>query len=225
MVRNVSEALRGTRQTNQRAELTAVARALDHIPIDREAIVWTDSSYSIKCLTEWSDNWIRRNWKTSGGKDVENRDLIEPTLARMAERKLCKAATHLKWLKGHANHPGNVAADRLAVNGSRSSTPELRSGDGRDFSATLRTPTPKPSTAMHKFATAGTRDITPGHREVFEDAPKPDKDDADEEEIEKIFRTLADEQATSVYIDDHMMQDVPPTYAATRLSTAGAKEG
>jgi ribonuclease HI len=202
--RNVSEALRGNRQTNQRAELTAVARALDHIPIDREAMIWTDSSYSIKCLTEWSDNWIRRNWKTSGGKDVENRDLIEPILARMAERKLCKAETHLKWLKGHANHPGNVAADRLAVNGSRTSTPEMRSGDGRDFSVTLRTPTPKPSTAMHKFATAGARDVTPGRREVLQDSPKRANDDADEEELEQIFRDLADEQPASAYIDDHI---------------------
>ncbi|KAH8723548.1 ribonuclease H-like domain-containing protein [Phaeosphaeriaceae sp. PMI808] len=136
--RNVSEALRGTRQTNQRAELTAVARALDHIPIDRDALIYTDSYYSIRCLTEWFPKWETTGWKSSSGKDVENRDLIEPTITRIREREMCKATTKLQWLKGHSNHPGNVAADKLAVQGSRFSTPELRGA--QEFSSTLTRP-------------------------------------------------------------------------------------
>ncbi|KAH7411842.1 ribonuclease H-like domain-containing protein [Phaeosphaeria sp. MPI-PUGE-AT-0046c] len=135
--RNVSEPLRGGRQTNQRAELTAVARALDHVPIDRSVLIHTDSNYSIKCLTEWFQKWETNNWKSSSGKDVENRDLVEPIIARIRERELCRAKTDFQWIKGHANDPGNTAADLLAVQGSRCSTPELRAVDIKTISATL----------------------------------------------------------------------------------------
>jgi ribonuclease HI len=137
--RNISEPLRGSRQTNQRAELTAVARALDHVPIDRSVLIHTDSNYSIKCLTEWFQKWEKNNWKSSSGKDVENKDLVEPIIARIRERDMCRAKTDFKWIKGHANDPGNVAADLLAVQGSRTSTPELRNGDIKTISATLNT--------------------------------------------------------------------------------------
>lgn len=135
--RNVSEPLRGARQTNQRAELTAVARALDHVPIDRSVLIHTDSNYSIKCLTEWFQKWEQNKWKSSSGKDVENKDLIEPIIARIRERELCRAKTDFQWIKGHANDPGNTAADLLAVQGSRNSTPELRATDIKTISATL----------------------------------------------------------------------------------------
>lgn len=51
---------------------------------------------------------------------------MEPIVSRVCEREACKAKTKFKWIKGHANDPGNVAADQLAVQGSRSSTPQLR---------------------------------------------------------------------------------------------------
>lgn len=119
--------------------MVAVARALDHVPIDRDVIIVTDSRYSIQCLTEWFPKWEKNNWKSSTGKDVENKDLIEPIIARIREREMTRAKTKFEWVKGHANDPGNVAADTLAVNGSRSSTPLLRSAE--EFSVTLRGPT------------------------------------------------------------------------------------
>ncbi|KAJ8115004.1 hypothetical protein OPT61_g3243 [Boeremia exigua] len=136
--RNVSEPLRGSKQTNQRAELTAVARALDHVPIDRDVLICTDSYYAIRCITEWSPKWLKNGWKNSAGKDVENRDLVEPIISRVCEREACKAKTKFQWIKGHANDPGNVAADQLAVQGSRQSTPQLRGEI--EFSTTLTGP-------------------------------------------------------------------------------------
>ncbi|KAI9819792.1 MAG: hypothetical protein M1832_003867 [Thelocarpon impressellum] len=117
--RNVSEALAGPRQTNQRAELTAVYRALDIAPRHREVCIYTDSSYSINCVTVWHLNWKRNNWRTSAGKAVENRDLIEDILRKIEERNALNVETTFQWIKGHANDPGNVEADRLAVNGAR----------------------------------------------------------------------------------------------------------
>lgn len=187
--RNVSEALRGDRQTNQRAELTAVARALDHIAIDRAAEIVTDSNYSIKCLTEWCNKWMQNNWRNAAGKPVENRDLIEPIVARIRERNLCRAETKFRWIKGHANDAGNVAADELAVLGSRNSTPELRAK--REFSLTLNTPT-----RLHYFKESKEEErqgnvvvrVPTQSKVVDADA---DEDDAD---FDEIFAELAKEQ-------------------------------
>lgn len=119
LVRNISEALPGARQTNQRAELTAILRALDVVPRNRDVTIVTDSRYAIDCVTSWCINWRRNGWKTATGKAVENRDLVENILSKIEERKGSKVQTKFEWIKGHANHSGNVEADKLAVNGAR----------------------------------------------------------------------------------------------------------
>ncbi|KAM5441105.1 putative ribonuclease H [Microsporum ferrugineum] len=115
--RNVSEPLAGSRQTNQRAELTAISRALDIAPKHRDVTIFTDSKYSIDCVTVWYINWQRNNWVTSAQKPVENKDLVQSILAKIEERKSLKVKTLFEWVKGHNKDAGNEAADRLAVNG------------------------------------------------------------------------------------------------------------
>ena len=117
--RNVSEALKGTKQTNQRAELTAIQRALDIAPKHRDVTIYTDSKYAIDCVTNWYRNWERNGWRNSGGKPVENVDLVKGVRAAMAEREQLGRKTLMVWVKGHANTQGNVEADRLAVAGAR----------------------------------------------------------------------------------------------------------
>lgn len=117
--RNVSESLPGSRQTNQRAELTAISRALEIVPRNRHVVIITDSRYAIDCVTTWYINWRKNGWKTSAGKAVENKDLVENILVKMEERNKLQVQTDFEWIKGHANHPGNVEADRLAVDGAR----------------------------------------------------------------------------------------------------------
>ncbi|KAK2850620.1 hypothetical protein FQN49_005488 [Arthroderma sp. PD_2] len=117
--RNVSEPLLGSRQTNQRAELTAISRALDIAPKHRDVTIYTDSKYSIDCVTVWCLNWQRNNWTTSTQKPVENKDLIQAILAKIEERESLEVKTLFEWVKGHNKHAGNEAADRLAVNGAQ----------------------------------------------------------------------------------------------------------
>lgn len=117
--RNISETLPGPRQTNQRAELTAILRALQIVPRNRDVSIVTDSRYAIDCVTVWHINWRKNGWKTSAGKAVENKDLVESVLAKIEERNSLAVQTTFEWIKGHANHPGNVEADKLAVNGAR----------------------------------------------------------------------------------------------------------
>jgi ribonuclease HI len=117
--RNVSEPLKGARQTNQRAELTAILRAVDIAPRHRDVTIVTDSRYSIDCVTVWFINWRRNNWMTKDKKPVENRDLIESILVKIEERNELKVKTLFEWIKGHNKDPGNEAADQLAVYGAQ----------------------------------------------------------------------------------------------------------
>lgn len=115
--RNVSEALKGSRQTNQRAELTAIQRALDIAPSHRDVTIYTDSKYAIDCVTNWYKNWMRNGWVNSKGKSVENKDLVQDIRDKLEERDLLGKVTYFVWVKGHAADAGNIAADRLAVEG------------------------------------------------------------------------------------------------------------
>jgi ribonuclease HI len=117
--RNISEALPGPRQTNQRAELTAISRALDTVPKGRDVTIVTDSRYSIDCVTVWYVNWRKNGWKTATGKAVENKDLVEGILTRIEDRKKVGSVTEFEWIKGHSGADGNVEADKLAVEGAR----------------------------------------------------------------------------------------------------------
>jgi ribonuclease HI len=90
---------------------------LDITPLDRNVQIFSDSSYAIKCVTEWFQSWEQKGWLTSSKKPVENRDLVEEVVQRIRDREMCGVKTKFTWLKGHADDPGNVAADRLAVRG------------------------------------------------------------------------------------------------------------
>ncbi|KAL8957516.1 MAG: hypothetical protein Q9193_005232 [Seirophora villosa] len=117
--RNISETLPGPRQTNQRAELTAILRALEIVPKNLNVSIITDSKYGIDSVTVWYINWRKNGWKTSAGKAVENRDLVENILAKIEERESLGTLTAFEWIKGHNNNAGNVEADRLAVEGAK----------------------------------------------------------------------------------------------------------
>jgi ribonuclease HI len=123
--RNLSEPLSGTRQTNQRAELTAIQRALEIAPRNRPVTICTDSNYSIKCVTEWFVKWRANGWLNAARKPVENKDLIEKILALIDQRKNMSQEissinkVEFVWVKGHATNEGNIAADELAVAGAR----------------------------------------------------------------------------------------------------------
>ena len=76
--RNISERLWG-RQTNQRAELWAAIRGIQGAiqgNID-EIEIKTDSTYTIKGVTEWSKKWRKNGYCTAGGDPVKNSDLFK----------------------------------------------------------------------------------------------------------------------------------------------------
>ncbi len=98
--------------TNNRMEMTAVIEALRALSRSCEAVVFTDSSYVQKGISEWIHSWKRNGWKTADKKPVKNADLWQ-TLDDLAKGHKIE----WRWVKGHAGHPENERADQLANRG------------------------------------------------------------------------------------------------------------
>lgn len=98
--------------TNNRMELTAVIQALAALKRRCKVVVYTDSEYVRKGITEWIIGWKRRGWKTADNKPVKNDDLW-----RRLEELAAQHEVEWRWVKGHAGDPGNERADGLANRG------------------------------------------------------------------------------------------------------------
>ncbi len=98
--------------TNNRMELMAVIRALEALKRPSRVRVYTDSQYVHKGISEWMRKWKRNGWKTADRKAVKNDDLWRE-LDSLASRH----EVEWHWVKGHAGHPENERADRLANKG------------------------------------------------------------------------------------------------------------
>ena len=98
--------------TNNRMEMTAVIEALRVLSRSCDAIVFTDSSYVQKGISEWIHGWKRNGWKTADRKPVKNADLWQALDELAAGHKI-----EWRWVRGHAGHPENERADLLANRG------------------------------------------------------------------------------------------------------------
>ncbi|KAG2236544.1 hypothetical protein INT48_000844 [Thamnidium elegans] len=115
--RNASIRLDGEKQTNQRAEASAVNHALEQSQNGTELLeIMTDSQYVIKAATVWSKKWVANEWKSANGSDVQNRDLFERMLSLIASRK---GPVQFTYVPGHKGVEGNEKADQLAVAGAQ----------------------------------------------------------------------------------------------------------
>lgn len=98
--------------TNNRMELMAAIQALENLARPCKVRVYTDSTYVSKGISEWLPNWIRRGWKTAAREPVKNEDLW-----RRLDSARGRHQVEWHWVKGHAGHPENERADRLANRG------------------------------------------------------------------------------------------------------------
>ncbi len=95
--------------TNNRMELMAAIMALEALSEPCRGTLQTDSQYVRQGITEWMGNWVRRNWKTSGGDPVKNRDLWERLHAATQRHTI-----EWRWVKGHSGDVDNERVDLLA---------------------------------------------------------------------------------------------------------------
>ena len=98
--------------TNNRMELMAAIRALEALKRPSQVKLYTDSIYVMKGITAWIHDWKRKGWRTADKKPVKNEDLW-----RQLDRLAAKHDIQWHWVRGHAWHPENERADKLANKG------------------------------------------------------------------------------------------------------------
>lgn len=95
--------------TNNRMELTAAIKGLEALKRPCKVVLSTDSRYVIDGLTKWLAGWQRNGWRTAARQPVKNADLWQELIAAAAPHRI-----RWEWVKGHAGHPENERADKLA---------------------------------------------------------------------------------------------------------------
>ena len=119
--RNISEKfINGP--TNQRAEIYAIIKCIDILNsenIKKNIHIYTDSQYTINCITKWIPKWIKNNWINSKNESVKNKDLLEELYL-----KYNKVSINLIHINSHTNKKdvhslGNAMADKLALEGAQ----------------------------------------------------------------------------------------------------------
>lgn len=109
-VRELSAGYRKT--TNNRMEMLAVIVGLEALTKPCQVTVVSDSKYVTDAFNQkWLENWQKKNWKTSTGKPVKNKQLW----LRMLEAVKPHERVEFQWIKGHAGHPENERCDLLAT--------------------------------------------------------------------------------------------------------------
>ena len=98
--------------TNNKMELTAVIRGLQALNKTCDVVITTDSKYVLAGITEWIENWKKRNWRTANKKPVLNVELWKELDELVAGHVI-----EWVWIKGHSGHAENEIADQLANRG------------------------------------------------------------------------------------------------------------
>lgn len=110
--------------TNNRMELMAVIRGLEASRSwDVPTLVYTDSTYVIRGITQWIWGWMKKGWVTAEGKPVANAELWKLLLSAVGKRKV-----EWKYVRGHSGIPGNERVDEIAVSYSQGRSFDLYSG-------------------------------------------------------------------------------------------------
>ncbi len=98
--------------TNNRMELMAAIMGLEAIKRASRVRLYTDSAYLRNGITQWIGGWRANGWRTADRKPVKNVDLWQRLDAAIRDHRV---SWH--WVRGHAGHPENERADRLAREG------------------------------------------------------------------------------------------------------------
>lgn len=114
--------------TNNRMELMGSIRSLDKVrAVPGKVMLFTDSVYVIRGITQWIWGWRKRGWKNAEGADVANRDLWERLLPIVSARGQGNPVDW-RFVRGHAGIPGNERVDEIAVAFTKGQRPQLYKG-------------------------------------------------------------------------------------------------
>lgn len=105
--------------TNQHAELSGILTATQIILNNTELFqnkaitIYTDSMYSIKCITLWSKNWVRNGWLGANGKPVKNSECISNILENLKKLANLKIEIEFEHVFSHTTEPKGISKDSL----------------------------------------------------------------------------------------------------------------
>lgn len=101
--------------TNNIAELNALHHGLlaaeDELRKKRTAALFSDSKYSIQCVTQWAISWEKKGWTKKGG-EIKNLELIKSIYQLYMSMKDDIKILHVS---GHSDIEGNELADRMSI--------------------------------------------------------------------------------------------------------------
>ena len=107
-IKEVKEACTNT--TNNKMELMAVIKALTLLKEPCKVMLHSDSAYVVNAVnSNWTESWLKNNWKNSKKEPVKNRELWEELLELLSIHKV----TFIK-VKGHSDDEYNNRCDKLA---------------------------------------------------------------------------------------------------------------
>jgi ribonuclease HI len=119
--------------TNNRMEMQAAIAALEFFVKSQQTqsvTLYTDSEYVKNGITQWIRGWKNKNWKTSTGKPVLNRDLWE-ILDRLNSSQI-----RWEYVRGHSGDEGNERCDTIARAFAQGRTPSLQQPKIFQFNST-----------------------------------------------------------------------------------------
>lgn len=101
--------------TNNTAELQGLEQAFilakEKLKTGLSVAIYSDSKYSIDCITKWASGWEKKGWTKSGG-EIKNLDIIKAAYALYKE--LASQIT-IYHVNGHVGIEGNELADRMSI--------------------------------------------------------------------------------------------------------------
>ena len=91
----------------------AVIEGLKALQRRCRVMLFTDSQYVGKGITEWMPNWKSNNWSRRSGNKREPIKNLE--LWQSLDKLLEKHTVEFSWVAGHSGHEENEQCDSMAV--------------------------------------------------------------------------------------------------------------
>ncbi len=172
--------------TNNMGELTAVLDLLQQTAgADEDLLVYCDSTYAINSITRWMAGWKRKGWRKGDGKPVQNVEIMKALDLAMQGRRV-----RFEWVKGHAGHELNEAADRLANAAALAFSQGQEPDPGPGFDKSVRTEHAAPD----QQTAPGESDDLFSLRDDPEPIPTPAPAPTDEERVIALERSLLSDE-------------------------------